>query len=42
VSVLQRIYAENLPVGNDGHCQAEHITQDQDAIIAKAIEIQVN
>jgi hypothetical protein len=40
VSVLQRVYAENLRVGNDGYWQAEDITQEENAIIAKAIKIQ--
>ena len=39
VSVLQWVYAENLSVGYDGHWQAEDITQEENAIIAKAIKI---
>ncbi len=40
MSVLQRVYAENLRVGDFGHWQAEDITQKENSIVAKAIKIQ--
>jgi hypothetical protein len=40
VHVLQQLCSENIPVGKDGCWQAENITEEHDAILAKAIELQ--
>ncbi len=40
VHVLQQLCSENIPVGTDGRWQAENITDEQDAILAKAIALQ--
>jgi hypothetical protein len=36
----QQLCAENIPVGQDGPWQAENISEDNNAILAKAVEIQ--
>jgi hypothetical protein len=39
VNVLQQLCSENILIGTYQHWQAENITDEQDAILAKAIAL---